>query len=183
MFLEYLRSHYACLEDFGQSFDRLYCKELFNHLSACWIHLESESRNRSSSEKYFAEISPLRVSYDSKGCCQTHHTAEHTALEETVLRSSKSVLHSCSFFNFVVLVVTRLETEEWLQDKETPITVHLSCFHCTIRRAEISCPFKTNSSHWIQSHKNFSAAYPMVIRAVKNPLGSADFQKKCPDTL
>lgn len=63
-------------------------------------------------KKYFAEISPLRVSYDSKGCCQTHHTVEHTAPEETVLRSSKSVLHSCSFFNFVVLVVTRLEAEE-----------------------------------------------------------------------
>lgn len=97
----------------------------------------------SSLEKYFVGISPSRVSYDSKSRCQTYHTVEHAALEETVLRSSKSVLHSCSFFNFVVLVVTRLETVEWSQDKETPITVHLSRFHCAIKITEqISCPFK-----------------------------------------
>lgn len=130
------RNHYACLEDLGPTFDRLFCLDLFKHLWTGWIHLKPES----SLEKYFSGISPLRVSYDSKSRCQTHHTVEHAALEEAVLRSSKSVLHSCSFFNFVVLVVTRLEMVEWPQDKETPITVHLSRFHRTIKTSRDFMP-------------------------------------------
>jgi len=45
---------------------------------------ESTSNLKAGTEVAWKSISLLRDSYDSKSCCQTPHTAEHAALEETV---------------------------------------------------------------------------------------------------
>ncbi len=113
-----LRNHYACLEDLGQALTG-YIAWNYSSISE---PAESTSNLKVVWESILLEFLPWEFPMTVRAA------VKHITVEETVLRSSKSVLHSCSFFNFVVLVVARLERVEWSQDKETPITVHLFRF-------------------------------------------------------